>query len=142
MKKLQFIPLLLIMLIAGCSGKKRSENAPKSWDDLKSEVMAVHDEIMPKMGKLMALKKQIDEKIGKLEAEDPDAEQLQQLRNISTSLENSHDKMMQWMREYNPNFEGMVEQEIMEYLDMQKQKIKDVGEMTSQSIKKAEEALQ
>lgn len=142
MKTIRLLSILLVFIATSCGERKRSENAPENWDDLKDEVMAVHDEIMPKMGELMSLKKQVDERIGKLESEDPDAEELEKLRSISGSLENSHDKMMQWMREYEPNFEGMVEKEIIEYLEMQKQKIKNVGEMTAESIESARQALQ
>ena len=46
--------LLLVMMLASCGEQKKSAK-----DELYDKVMAVHDEIMPKMGAIMKYKKQI-----------------------------------------------------------------------------------
>ena len=51
-------------------------------------------------------------------------------------MDNSHEGMMSWMREFNRDFEGMVQEEIMAYLDEQMTKIENVGKTTSTANKK------
>jgi hypothetical protein len=139
MKTTKLFVFVLLTITMACTGSKKEKEA---WTALKDQVMTVHDEIMPKMGELMSLRKQLEDKATALKESGADASEVEALMQISKDLDNSHEKMMQWMREYDPTFEGMVEQEIMTYLEDQKKKIERVGILTNESIEKAKQALQ
>ena len=130
------IPLFLIVLLmfASCESAK---------DKLYKQVMAVHDEIMPKMGAIMKYKKQLNKKIDTLieEGNDANADKIAELTQAIADLDNSHEEMMNWMREFDNDFEGMVNEEVMEYLNNQKKKIENVGKVTNSALSNAEKIL-
>ncbi len=130
------IPLFLIslMIFTACGEQKKSAK-----DQLYDKVMAVHDEIMPKMGDMSKYKKQLNEKIERLvaEGEEANADKVNELKDAVKGLENSHEEMMNWMREFDKDFEGMVEKEIMDYLINQFKKIETVGKATNSAIDNA-----
>ena len=130
------IPLFLIVLLMFAS----CENAK---DRLYKQVMAVHDEIMPKMGAIMKYKKQLNKKIDTLieEGNDANADKIAELTQAIADLDNSHEEMMNWMREFDNDFEGMVNEEVMEYLNNQKKKIENVGKVTNSALSNAEKIL-
>lgn len=134
------IPVFLISLLmfTACGEQKKSAK-----DQLYDKVMAVHDEIMPKMGNMSKYKKQLKEKIDTLVAEGDKAnvEKIDALKDAVVGLENSHEEMMNWMREFDKDFEGMVEKEIMDYLNNQFKKIETVGKATNTALKNAEHIL-
>ena len=134
------IPLFLIVLLmfASCGEQKKS---PK--DALYDKVMAVHDEIMPKMGAIMKYKKQLNDKIDTLieEGADANADKIAELTQAIADLDNSHEEMMNWMREFDNDFEGMVNEEVMEYLNNQKKKIENVGKVANSALSNAEKIL-
>ncbi|MCK5705281.1 MAG: hypothetical protein KAI29_29225 [Cyclobacteriaceae bacterium] len=130
------IPLFLIVLLMFAS----CENAK---DRLYKQVMAVHDEIMPKMGAIMKYKKQLNKKIDTLieEGNDANADKIAELTQAIADLDNSHEEMMNWMREFDNDFEGMVNEEVMEYLNNQKDKIENVGKVANSALSNAEKIL-
>lgn len=134
------IPVFLISLLifTACGEQKKSAK-----DQLYDKVMAVHDEIMPKMGDMSKFKKQLNEKIERLvvEGDEANADKINELKDVVKGLENSHEEMMSWMREFDKDFEGMVEKEILDYLNKQKEKIESVGKTTSNALKVAEQIL-
>lgn len=133
-------PLFLIVLLifSSCDEQKKSAK-----DELYEKVMAVHDEIMPKMGPIMKYKKQLNEKIDThiKEGAETNADKIAELTQAIADLDNSHEVMMNWMHGFDNDFEGMVNEEIMKYLNDQKKKIEQVGELTNRALKNAEELL-
>jgi predicted nuclease with TOPRIM domain len=139
MKALNLFLLLSVTLLFACSDKK--EKASQT-DQRYKEVMAVHDEIMPKMAYIMKLKTQLKDKVTELNAEpNIDTTQISQLELAIVGLENSHEGMMGWMRQFNRQYDGMAEEEILQYLDMQMDKIEKVGEVTNAALQDARERL-
>lgn len=134
------LPVFLISMImfAACGEKKKSAK-----DQLYDKVMAVHDEVMPKMGDMSKYKKQLKAKIEELTeaGADVNAEKIDELNKAVEGLENSHEEMMNWMREFDGDFEGMVEKEIMDYLNDQIRKIESVAKTTNTALKSAEQLL-
>jgi len=138
--KIFFSVFLIVssILIVSCSEKQK-----EAKDELYDKVMAVHDEIMPKMGDIMKFKKQLQEKIDALSAaEEVNSAKISELEQAIADLDNSHDEMMGWMRQFDNDFEGMVNEDIMKYLNDQMGKIKKVGEVTNAALKQAEEMLE
>ena len=120
-----------------CEEKKK-----EAQDVLYDQVMEVHDEIMPKMGDIMKYKKQLKSKVDALaENAEMNSEKISELQQAIAELDNSHEEMMAWMREFNPDFEGLVSEEIMKYLDEQKAKIEQVGKVTYAALNHAEKLL-
>ena len=129
---------LMITLFAVSCGEKKKE----AKDELYDKVMAVHDEIMPKMGDIMKYKKQLQEKVDALSAaEEIDSAKISELEQAIADLDHSHEEMMGWMRQFDNDFEGMVNEDIMKYLNTQMDKIKKVGEVTNAALKNAEDML-
>jgi hypothetical protein len=144
--KIFFSVFLIVssVLIVSCSEKQK-----EAKDELYDKVMAVHDEIMPKMGDIMKFKKQLQEKIDALsEAEEIDSVKISELEQAIADLDkvtnaalkqaDSHDEMMGWMRQFDNDFEGMVNEDIMKYLNDQMGKIKKVGEVTNAALQNAQ----
>jgi uncharacterized protein YoxC len=137
MKNILSLTLLTLIWMMSCEEKKK-----EAKDVLYDQVMEVHDEIMPKMGDIMKYKKQLKSKVDALaENAEVNSEKIGELQQAITDLDNSHEEMMAWMREFNPDFEGMVSEEIMKYLVEQKAKIERVGKETYAALKQAEELL-
>jgi uncharacterized protein YoxC len=137
MKNILSLTLLTLIWMMSCEEKKK-----EAKDVLYEQVMEVHDEIMPKMGDIMKYKKQLKSKVDALaENAEVNSEKIGELQQAITDLDNSHEEMMAWMREFNPDFEGMVSEEIMKYLVEQKAKIERVGKETYAALKQAEELL-
>jgi uncharacterized protein YoxC len=137
MKTILSLTLLTLVLMLSCEKKQK-----EAKDVLYDKVMEVHDEIMPKMGDIMKYKKQLKSKMDALaENAEVNAEKIGKLKLAIANLDNSHEEMMRWMREFDPDFEGMVSEEIIKYLDDQKTKIEQVGLVTNAALKNAEELL-
>jgi hypothetical protein len=134
------IPAFLISLLifTACGEQKKSAK-----DLLYDKVMAVHDEVMPKMDDISKYKKQLKDKIAELDAagSEVNAVKIEELKKAFEGLENSHDDMMGWMHQFDSNFDGMVEKEIMGYLNNQMKKIETVGKTTNDALKYAEQIL-
>lgn len=133
-------PFFLIALLISVSCCEQKKNAK---DEIYKKVMAVHDEIMPKIGPIMNYKKQLNEKIdGYIEnGVEANADKIIELENAVENLVNSHEEMMNWMHEFDNDFEGMVEKEVMDYLNDQMEKIEHVGKVTNNALKNAEKLL-
>jgi hypothetical protein len=137
MKKFSIIPALAIgLLMVACSGTT-------SREELYKEVMAVHDEIMPLTGKVMQMKKSVNEKIDSLQQAGGEeyAATIGKLQQTATELDDAHEGMMQWMREFDHDFDGKVEEEIINYLQSRKDAIQTIGEQSRLAIEDAREML-
>jgi len=129
--------LMITVFAVSCGDKKK-----EAKDELYDKVMAVHDEIMPKMGDIMKFKKQLQEKIDALsKADQVDSTKISELEQAIADLDHSHEEMMGWMRQFDNDFEGMVNEDIMTYLTKQMDKIKKVGEVTNAALKNAQQKL-
>lgn len=93
--KLFFLLLSLSLLVASCTNnvKNTSENQDSIYEENDAysmkAVMAVHDEVMPKMGEISLL---ID-RLKPLADQNPDSP----YANAMKELQNSHKAMMDWM---------------------------------------------
>ncbi len=91
MKKVVFT--VLVALIASCnSNNQQSENTSKM-----KEVIAIHDQVMPKMGTLARLARELNEK---MEAEGENDEIEQAVKDLGAAKTN----MMDWMRDFGGKF--------------------------------------
>jgi len=64
------------------------------------KILDVHDEVMPKLGEVMSLKRKVLAKATEIEADNPDAESLDDLRNLAGELDAAREGMMKWMNDW------------------------------------------
>ena len=133
MKTLSKILLIsLVSFVVACGSSEQAKDKsdlyekeiiPIEQDDndkLMAEVMAIHDEVMPEMGSIRRTRKALldklenttDEEVGKV------------LQDQADKLDESHEAMMVWMRQFNPNQdEGVSDSAYHIYLQEQKLKM-------------------
>ena len=133
--------LLVAMLVAftaiACESGPTEEEQQNS---LKDEVMGIHDEVMPKMGEINTLKNELLSNAETLAIDSTNVENIEMsnnLKQVATELEDANKSMMEWMRNYKPNFDEQTHEEIMQYLDEQKVKAGEVKDKILTSIEKA-----
>ncbi len=105
-------------------------------------VMAVHDEVMPKMGTIGKLIGQLEEKIN--ETETPEA-----LIDARTDLREANKAMMDWMKGFGDSFDGdeimkgkALTEEKQKILDEEEKKVEALKDQINSSIKNAEKLLE
>lgn len=151
MKALTRIPLILLVLfLVACSSSEQSKDKTDLYDKeiiaieqsdndkLMEEVMAIHDEVMPEMGSIRRTRKALldklentaDEEVGKV------------LQDQADKLDESHEAMMVWMRQFNPNQdEGVSDSAYHVYLQEQKLKMIEVRDLMVNSLNEGKALL-
>lgn len=126
--------VLLLIFATGCKEEKK---ATQQSNQMK-EVMAIHDEVMPKMGKIGNLVAELRKKIDSDAGGAPEKKAMEDLQEANKS-------MMDWMQSFGSRFDS---DEILngkelsptkkEWLNEEDEKVKIVAEKINSSIKKAE----
>ncbi|MEO9482217.1 MAG: hypothetical protein ABJG47_02170 [Ekhidna sp.] len=144
---MKYLTLILFTasLIFSCGRKPEnatnSSSAPEeiSLDSLKSQVLAIHDEVMPKIGELRKTRMELEVLADSLmEADSTNAKMFSRL---ATDLAAANEGMMNWMHQYDSEFDG-TDDEIKEYLEGQKKSIQQVKEDMNGSLAAAKETLE
>lgn len=131
MKTILKISLVLtVFLMFSCDSKE------KQIEQLKSEAIEIHDEVMPKLDNIMKLKKSL-----KTQAESASEEEKAEIQELIISLEEANESMMNWMRNYDPQMKDMSEDEKVEAMKNQKASIQKTKEIMISSISDAEAYL-
>ena len=128
--------VILLLLAQGCQLSSKKEKP--DLNALKNEVMDIHDEAMTEMDELRRLRKTIMLRADSLQA--ADSLKANQLRNISDHLASANEEMMNWMRNFDPNFDGTYEEKL-SYLHKKKAGIIEVRNTMISSQKKARSFL-
>jgi hypothetical protein len=105
-------------------------------EKLEAEVMAIHDEIMPKMGDIMSLKEDLNANLKLVDSTATNYSKLkQETDSLSYLLTDADNGMMDWMDEYNADTLAAISSEdAAKYLLEQKTKINSVKEITLKNI--------
>lgn len=138
MKKYVLI-LASVIFTLSISCKEEKKESPES--NQMEEVMAVHDEVMPKMGKIGSLVAQLKKKIDSDEGGIKEKEAME-------NLQDAHKSMMDWMQGFGNRFnsdEIMNGKELLptkkDWLNEEEEKVKVVAEKINSSIAQAEALL-
>jgi hypothetical protein len=129
-----FISIFTAVLLAACGANDQNI---ETEDALRDEVFVIHDAVMPRMSEIVAFK-------GKLEALTTDSLKEQEIKAAIMVLEKAEDGMMEWMAQFQqPNkLRGSkTHEEIMTYLEQEKQRITKVRDDMNNSIEAAEQLL-
>ena len=143
--------MLFVMFAVACSSPEQAKDKTDFYeeeeiialeqsenDKLFAEVMAIHDEVMPEMGDIRRTRKGLldklehtsDEAVGKL------------LQEQADKLNESHEAMMGWMRQFNPNQDSAVsDSAYYVYLLDQKQKMIEVRDLMVNSLNEGKALL-
>ncbi|WP_075349747.1 hypothetical protein [Algoriphagus marinus] len=138
MKYFRILPaFLLLLFFTSCEPSQVEQNKEK-----RAEVIAVHDEVMPKMGALKNMEKEVQAKIEELEmSENPDSTELENLKALAFDLNAAYEGMFVWMRQYSIEDDGKSPEEIKVYLEEQMVKVNEVNADIKAALEKAEKVL-
>ena len=134
-KKLILILSVIIAVAHSCKDQNKENSQMK-------DVMAVHDEVMPKMGTISQLVSELDEKI----TNDTSSNDYVAAKE---ELKAAHKAMMDWMKSFGDRFDGdeilngkALTEEKQKWLDEEEAKVKALKEQINSSIKQAQDLLQ
>jgi len=138
MKKL-FATVLCTILFLSFSCKEEKK-APEGSSQME-EVMAIHDEVMPKMGTIGKL-------VGELKPKVDSTEMGQQYEMAMKDLQEANTAMMDWMKDFGNRFDhdeimegAELSEEKQQWLNEEEEKVKVVKEKMNGSIARAEALL-
>ncbi|WP_234733344.1 hypothetical protein [Tellurirhabdus bombi] len=146
MKKVTItVTCFALLSLAACKSESK-----EGVEKLEAEVMAVHDEVMPRMEELMQLKGQISEQLIMIDSTAktnkltvPLQDRINEGIMINQSLVEADSLMSEWMYQYKADtLKSLDESKATEYLNLEKQKISRVKEKTNQSIDRAKKYLE
>ena len=124
---------LIGVFISSCGPDKKAIESAKF-----DEVMAVHDEVMPKMSNIRKLKKALQDKAEMLAPEDSTGAQQDAIAEMVVELEAASESMMVWMRNFSEPGEEASHEEVLKFYDEEMSKVMEVREKMLNAIEKAE----
>ncbi|MER3375547.1 MAG: hypothetical protein RIM83_12990 [Allomuricauda sp.] len=138
MKKFIFLSVLVISTtFSSCKEVKKAPEGPTQME----KVMAIHDEVMPKMGTIGKL-------VGELKAKVDTTEMGQKYEVAMKDLQEANTAMMDWMKDFGDQFNSdeilngkELSEEKQEWLDEEEEKVKVVKEKINGSIERAQTLL-
>lgn len=132
--------LLIVFAATAIVSCKEEEKAAKDPTQMK-QVMAVHDEVMPKMSTIGKL-------VGKLKPMTDSTETGIQYEKAMKDLQNANKSMMAWMQGFGDRFDSdeilngkALNEQKQKWLDEEEEKIKELREQINKSIENAKVLL-
>ena len=126
--------LVLLIFFQSCGDKQMEENKL-----LRDKIIAVHDEVMPKMGQLKSLEKATLQQAEELQiAEVPDVEKIDSLKNLANQLNQAYEGMFVWMRQYTIEDGDQTPEQVKTYLDEQMMLVSKVNEDIKKALSNSE----
>ena len=139
MRKRWILLAAVTVMITACTSPQQ-----KKVNTLKEEVIALHDEVMPRMGELSELSAEIKSMRDAVKTDtSANAQASTQTMTMQIkALEDAHEAMMEWMAEYEPMYdqEHHVDSAVA-YYTQQKQEIGSVKKTMEKSIEDAKRYL-
>lgn len=150
MKALQIMTFLLLgAIVLSCGSKEKTGEEggqspqEKEQHQFYNQMMAVHDEVMPRMGELVRLTQGLEDKLKALP--NADAVQRNNIEQTIEALQYADGGMMMWMREVQPLDQlrqSMSHEEIMTYIQQEQVKVEKVKENILTSLDAAKQLLE
>lgn len=138
---MRFTPFYLIFILfiffQSCENKQVEENKAH-----REQIIAIHDEVMPKMGQLKSMEKAALQKAEELQNSDsPDQAKIEALKNLATQLNQAYEGMFVWMRQYSTEDGEQAPEQIKAYLDEQLVLVSKVNEDIKAALAQADSLL-
>ena len=125
------------MLVLACANPLIEANKA-----MRAQIIGVHDEVMPKIGQLMSLEKKALAQADSLFAQDSTATtDIEAMRSLAGQLNQAHEGMFVWMRQYSLDEEGKTPEELKTYLDEQLVKVNQVNADIKAALEQAASKL-
>lgn len=125
------------MLVLACANPLIEANK-----EMRAQIIGVHDEVMPKIGQLMSLEKKALAQADSLFAQDSTATiDIEAMRSLAGQLNQAHEGMFVWMRQYSLDEEGKTPEELKNYLDEQLVKVNQVNADIKAALEQAASKL-
>jgi hypothetical protein len=145
MMKKYLLTVTALFFIYGCDSNAEKDKIT----GLESEVLTIHDEVMPKMDEIMTLKSQLSKKIQAMDSLQNEgissitfAEERIKAVDLNQKLNESDKLMMKWMHEYRGDSAKKLESDqALAYFEKEKEKILNVKQTTIKSIQEAQTFL-
>jgi hypothetical protein len=132
-----FLIFLFSMLVLACANPLIEANKA-----MRAQIIGVHDEVMPKIGQLMSLEKKALSQADSLFAQDSTATtDIEAMRSLAGQLNQAHEGMFVWMRQYSLDEEGKTPEELKTYLDEQLVKVNQVNADIKAALEQAASKL-
>jgi hypothetical protein len=145
---MRLILLLISMIfITSCGTKSKEDKVSgaekKEQAELMEEVMAIHDEVMPMMGKMNKFRKEAQSRADALlqDSSVVNDQEAMELENLAIELDAVSESMMSWMRSFDNDFDSLEHKEIMEYLHQEKERISEVNTDIKDVLSRSEQLL-
>ncbi|WP_157366919.1 hypothetical protein [Algoriphagus vanfongensis] len=107
------------------------------------ELIEIHDEVMPLMGKLKSQEKKALDQVKELESSDQvDSMRIQSLKALAYDLDQAYEGMFSWMRQYEIEDGDMSPEEVKVYLEEQMIKVQKVNEQIKEVLEKADQEFE
>lgn len=127
----------LILFFQSC-GPSQEELNTKQRD----AVIAVHDEVMPKMGQLKSFEKKALQKAEEFAALDStDTANVEEMKALALELDQAYEAMFVWMRQYETEDGERTPEEVKVYLDEQMESVTEVNRLMKAALSKADSLL-
>jgi hypothetical protein len=128
----------LIVVVGACKTEEKKQEEPSQME----QVIAIHDEVMPKMGVMSKLVAQLKPKVDSTAAG-------QEYQKAMHDLQSAHKSMMDWMKGFGDRFTSdetlngkELTPEKKEWLNEEEVKVKLLRDEINTSIRKAEELME
>lgn len=127
----------LLVFLQACAPSQSDLNTKK-----RTEIIAVHDEVMPKLGQLKSFEKSALDKATQLAASDStQVDQIKGYRDLASELSQAYEGMFVWMRQYEVDDKGRAPEEVKAYLDEQMVLVTEVNTSIKGALAKADSLL-
>ena len=140
MRLKSFLLPAIFIIIIGCTSSTNDQEC-SSDECLKRQaydrVIAVHDEVMPKMSHISELKGKIEERMVASE----DSLVVANWQKLMVDLDVADEAMWVWMRQFNSDLEALNIDEALAYLKSEQENIDEVARKINEVIGRAEEQL-
>jgi hypothetical protein len=136
-----YLFLFTILCLSCASGTEKEEQA------LRKEIMDTHDELIPKVDNIRALKEELQENKANL-TNDSIAASAQgiatpSLDSLIQALDEADNNFMNWMKNYNDfNEASFSHEEQMKYLQQEKEKLEDIKLQILSSVMQAQNVVE
>jgi len=129
--------LTLFLFFQACGPSQKELNT-----EIRSEVIAIHDEVMPKMGQLKSFEKKALQRAEEFAAMDTvDAVKVQEMKELAFELDQAYEAMFVWMRQYETEDGDRTPEEVKVYLEEQMISVSEVNRMMKAALSKADSLL-
>ena len=127
----------LLVFFQACGPTQADLNEEK-----RVEILALHDEVMPKLGQLKSLEKKALQQLSELRDQpDVDSDRVRSLEELAAELNRAYEEMFVWMRQYKVDEEGQTPEEVKIYLEEQILSVTEVNRDIKAALAKGDSLL-